>query len=141
MLNTDPRAYPLVAARDVGADLPRVGEVLAHPDIGELHATRRFVAIGIHGSFPSAIMHTLLGEPTGTRPTFAGMKSTVKAFLGETGVGLEAYGEGKEVEQGLRLLVSRLREDYSEKCWKVQTFANDNNEQVLERNIKYKVCE
>ena len=37
---------PLVAARDLGADLPRVGEVPAHPAIGELHATRRIVVIG-----------------------------------------------------------------------------------------------
>ena len=62
--------------------------LISHPDIGELHATRRVVIIG-------------MGEPTGTSPKFAGMiKSAVEVFLREKGVRLEAYGEGKEVEQG-----------------------------------------
>ena len=72
MSHTAAHAYPLVAARDVGANLPPAGEGLAHPDIGELHATRRIAAIGIHGWFPGAIMRTLLGALTGTSPKFAG---------------------------------------------------------------------
>lgn len=46
-------------------------------------------------------MCRLLGEPTGTSPKFAGMmKGAVEALLRETGVRLEAGGEGKEGEQG-----------------------------------------
>ena len=63
---------PTVAACAVGANLPHAGEVLAHLDIGELPATRRIAVIWIHGSFPGAIMRTLLGEPTGTSHKFAG---------------------------------------------------------------------
>ena len=104
MWNTEAHAYPLAAARDVGADLPRVGEVLSHPDIGELHATRRIVVIGIHGWFPGTIMRTLLGEPTGTSPKFAGMmKGAVEAFLREKGVRLDADGEVNEGEQGTKI--------------------------------------
>ena len=100
--NAEP--YPLVAARDVGADLPRAGEVLSHPDIGELHATRRIVVIGVHGWFPGAIMRTLLGEPTGTSPKFASMmKGAVEAFLKEKGIPLEADSEGREGEQGAKI--------------------------------------
>jgi len=98
--------YPLVAARDVGADLPRAGEVLSHPDIGELHATKRIVVIGIHGWFPGAIMRTLLGEPTGTSPKFASMmKGAVEAFLREQGIRLQTDGERREGEgeQGVKI--------------------------------------
>ena len=102
--NAESHPYPLVAARDVGADLPRVGEVLSHPDIGELHATRRIVVIGIHGWFPGAIMRTLLGEPTGTSPKFASMmKGAIEAFLKEKGLRLEADSEGRAGEQGVKI--------------------------------------
>ena len=96
--------YPLVAARDVGTDLPRVGEVLSHPDIGELYATKRIAVIGIHGWFPNAIMRTLLGEPTGTSPKFASMmKGAIETFLRKKGVRLEGDSEGNEGEQGVKI--------------------------------------
>jgi hypothetical protein len=99
-----PEAYPLVAARDVGTELPRVGEVLSHPDIGALHTAKRIVVIGIHGWFPGTIMRTLLGEPTGTSPRFASMmKGAVETFLREKGVRLEGDEEGKADEQGVKI--------------------------------------
>jgi len=67
-LARNPEPYPLFAACDVGADLPRVGEVLPLLDVSELYTTKRVVVIGIHGG---TIMRTLLGEPTGTSPMFA----------------------------------------------------------------------
>jgi len=51
--------YPLFTARDVGADLPRVGEVLPLLDVGELYTMKRIVVIGIHGR---TIMRTLVGR-------------------------------------------------------------------------------
>lgn len=96
--------YPLVAARDVGIDLPRVGEVLSHPDIGELYTAKRIVVIGIHGWFPGTIMRTLLGEPTGTSPKFASMmKEAIEVFLKEKGIRLASDGDGKEGEQGAKI--------------------------------------
>ena len=99
-----PEVYPLVAARDVGADLPRVGEVLSHPDIGDLYTTKRIVVIGIHGWFPGAIMRTLLGEPTGTSPKFARMmKGAIETFLKAKGIRLEGDSEGQGGEQGVKI--------------------------------------
>ena len=95
----NPEPYPLFAARDVGVDLPRVGEVLSHPDVGELYTTKRIVVIGIHGWFPGAIMRTLLGEPTGTSPKFASMmKGAIETFLKGKGIRLECDGEGQDGE-------------------------------------------
>jgi hypothetical protein len=96
--------YPLFAARDVGTDLPRVGEVLSHPDVGELYTTKRIVVIGIHGWFPGAIMRTLLGEPTGTSPKFASMmKEAIETFLRAKGIRLECDSEEQGVEQGVKI--------------------------------------
>jgi hypothetical protein len=118
----NPEPYPLVAARDVGTDLPRVGEVLSHSDVGELYATKRIVVIGIHGWFPGAIMRTLLGEPTGTSPKFASMmKGAIETFLREKGIRLEGDGEGQEREQGVKITCIPLEgegtiENRVEKC-------------------------
>lgn len=100
----NPEVYPLAAARDVGADLPRVGEVLSHPDIGDLYTTKRIVVIGVHGWFPGTIMRTLLGEPTGTSPKFASMmKGAIETFLREKGIRLECDSEGQGGEQGVKI--------------------------------------
>ena len=98
----NPEPYPLLAARDVGADLPRVGEVLSLPDVGELYTTKRIVVIGIHGWFPGTIMRTLLGEPTGTSPKFASMmKEAIETFLRAKEIQLECDTEGQE--QGVKI--------------------------------------
>ncbi|CAG8732136.1 7614_t:CDS:2, partial [Acaulospora colombiana] len=78
-----PRNYEgLRSARDVGRDLPRVGEVLGIQDVGRIKECKRIVIIGVHG--------TLLGEPTGTSPKFASMmEAAVKRFMEKQDVVLE----------------------------------------------------
>jgi len=100
-LARNPEPYPLFAARDVGTDLPRVGEVLSLPDIDELYATKRIVVIGIHGG---TIMRTLLDEPTGTSPKFASMmKEAIETLLRAKGTRLECDTERQGGEQGVKI--------------------------------------
>ncbi|KAL0953078.1 hypothetical protein HGRIS_007278 [Hohenbuehelia grisea] len=47
------------------------GRVELEPDV--LRGCRRVVVIGIHGWFPSAVMRSVLGEPTGTSGKFVSM--------------------------------------------------------------------
>ncbi|PVF92514.1 hypothetical protein CPB86DRAFT_791078 [Serendipita vermifera] len=86
-----PRSYEgLRSARDVGKDLPRVGEVLGIQDVGRIRDCKRVAILGVHGWFPGTIMRTLLGEPTGTSPKFASMmENAVKKFMEKQGVTLE----------------------------------------------------
>lgn len=86
-----PKDYEgLRAARDVGRDLPRVGEVLGVHDIGRIKDCKRVAIIGVHGWFPGTIMRTLFGEPTGTSPKFASMmEAAVLEFMEKQGNELE----------------------------------------------------
>ncbi|KAG8805664.1 hypothetical protein FRC18_006544 [Serendipita sp. 400] len=113
-----PRDYEnLRASREVGRDLPRVGEVLGIHDIGRIRDCKRVAILGVHGWFPGTIMRTLFGEPTGTSPKFASMMETaVLEFMEKQGIKLEKLttmpleGEGtidRRVEKLYQDLLSR----------------------------------
>ena len=91
MWNTEAHAYPLVAARDMGADL---------------HATRRIVVLGYTG----ATIHAAPpGEPTRTTPKFAGMKGAVEDSRGRRGYDGRLMVRGRKGRRAQRLPVSCLR--------------------------------
>ena len=70
-MNAQAHVYPLVAARDVGADIP-CGRGARPPRHRRAARDAAHCRHWIHGWVPGALMRTLLGEPTGTSPKFAG---------------------------------------------------------------------
>ncbi|KZS95642.1 hypothetical protein SISNIDRAFT_452293, partial [Sistotremastrum niveocremeum HHB9708] len=111
----------------VGQNLPRLWDIvedsqrkdqpsrkkprLERPDV--LRSCKRVVCIGVHGWFPSWMLRTLTGEPTGTSSKFASMMtSSVEAYAEEHGFALQKVttipleGEGKIADRVQKLYSS-----------------------------------
>ena len=74
-MNAQAHVSPLAAARDVGADIPRAGEVPAHHDTGGLHTTRRIVVIGYTAGCPTRLCARCWVGRRGRAPSLRGLLS------------------------------------------------------------------